>query len=360
MPRLAKPTKGKEIETLSSFPLYSARGERVITADIWAYLRQVVRSQLKNEEQKRRAFAFLRQAFGFFDAASNPRLGSRALLYYYSFLNLVKTYLLIKHVKLQPAPRHGISDPHENKRARLRLEGQLIRYEKCARNHSQLFPEFLRAIGIGVSRPKSVRVLTLLKQLPGIHRTYCMVTKERPCFIRVKALRVYKNVQNEIFGRIILNKKGDHTNKLVRELRRTKRFKKYFKQVQSEDNREYWFDSKKKTPQGTKQLQTVINDLAAHICNAGLWAVLTRNGTIIYLSTISTNDIVCPLVSIYATMFYLGSITRYKPYDFESIFDGKYSWVINEYLKTQPVQFLYLLAGQFANVEVVYPLVSIE
>ncbi len=54
-------------------------------------------------------------------------------------------------------------------------------------------------------------------------------------------------------------------------------------------------------------------------------------------------------------MFYLGSITRYKPYDFDKIITQRYSWLIGEFLSTQPMQFLYALASHLDGVEVVRP-----
>lgn len=46
---------------------------------------------------------------------------------------------------------------------------------------------------------------------------------------------------------------------------------------------------------------------------------------------------------IYAIMFFLGSVTRYNPYFFDSLMDEKEQWLISEFLNTQPSQFLYYL-----------------
>ena len=49
---------------------------------------------------------------------------------------------------------------------------------------------------------------------------------------------------------------------------------------------------------------------------------------------------------IYMTMFFLGSITRYNPYLFDSIFSDKEQWLMSEFLTTQPKQFLYLATAR--------------
>lgn len=70
-------------------PLFyrAARVPRVVTAEPWAFLRYRSEAALSGD-RRARATAYVEQAFDFFQAASSPRLSSRPLLYYYSFLNL--------------------------------------------------------------------------------------------------------------------------------------------------------------------------------------------------------------------------------------------------------------------------------
>jgi len=51
----------------------------VVTGDVWAFLRHLVTSELDGVRE-RQAVAFLEQAAEFFDAAGNPRMGSKPLL----------------------------------------------------------------------------------------------------------------------------------------------------------------------------------------------------------------------------------------------------------------------------------------
>jgi hypothetical protein len=59
-------------------------------------------------------------------------------------------------------------------------------------------------------------------------------------------------------------------------------------------------------------------------------------------------------------MFYLGSLTRYKPADFDKIVTHRYSWMVAEFLETQPVQFIYGIASFLGGVEVVRPFAAIS
>ncbi len=64
-----------------------------------------------------------------------------------------------------------------------------------------------------------------------------------------------------------------------------------------------------------------------------------------------------PLCSAYLLMFYLGSVTRYRPQDFSRIQKSKFNAQIENFLDTYPKQFFYLLASEFAKRDVCWPAV---
>lgn len=53
---------------------------------------------------------------------------------------------------------------------------------------------------------------------------------------------------------------------------------------------------------------------------------------------------------IYIMMFFWGAITRYHSYLFDSLLTKKEKWLISEFLKTQPKQFLYHIASQVTGI----------
>jgi hypothetical protein len=57
----------------------------------------------------------------------------------------------------------------------------------------------------------------------------------------------------------------------------------------------------------------------------------------------------------YALLFYLGSITRYRPHVFDSLVAGTYGPFFTEFIATQPEQLLYLLASEICHREVAKP-----
>lgn len=86
--------------------------------------------------------------------------------------------------------------------------------------------------------------------------------------------------------------------------------------------------------------------LSNKIRGRGVWYLVGNNGYTLYLST--SNNLRYRYSQepiIYIVMFFLGSITRYNPYLFDTLFSDKEQWLISEFLMTQPKQFLYLLTS---------------
>jgi YaaC-like Protein len=61
------------------------------------------------------------------------------------------------------------------------------------------------------------------------------------------------------------------------------------------------------------------------------------------------------LLSMYATMFYLGSITRYRPHHFDALLRGAFGPRVRDFVTGQPLQFLYLMASEIARRDVAKP-----
>ncbi len=345
------------------FPMYvENRYTRIITADVWAYFKYIISVRLK-KDQRNKANAFLEQAFEFYEAAKNPRLSTRPVLYYYALLNLAKMYLIINHVNIPAKVRHGISDPRTNYCTSLHFGAQVVQFEQCNSDHSSIFPELVKILGGGsVFRINPFKVISLLKQIPGIHRTYCIITGQSPCFLPVKKFDLLKTPSGDIAVRLILDKNNIDIPTVLKNIRSRISFKRSFFQVEVEKEKEkdeLWFETTSKQGIGARRYQA-IRKHAEDIREAGLWGIITNNGWRYYLSCLKPIEILPPLVSIYATMFYLSAITRYKPYDFDKILEGKFSWLMNEFVRTQPAQFLYGIAGHIAGTDVVRPFAALD
>jgi hypothetical protein len=336
----------------TGFPaFFDKRQPRVLTADPWAFLQDLVHARV-DQRQRDSGYGYTNQAFDLFEAARNPHVGSRPLLYYYSFLNLAKAALLIRKASLAIKPDHGISDPRTNQRRRLRLGGQKVRIQGLARDHSQLFAEFVRALG-GNTSPRDVPVVELLAQIPSIHRTFMRITRRRPIFTPIQAVKVLR-AGGQVWARAILKKDDGDVITTLPALKRRRGFLHHFQQTQAGSNDEIWLETAS-LPGERRGVDGAIQKLAGHFREAAVSTVLTGDGYRFYFCNVAPRHRLPRLAATYAAFFYLGSVTRYKPEAFDSIVSGGFSWVVHELIATEPVQFVYTLASQLAGVDVVRP-----
>jgi len=354
-----QPRSGVEVNNPpTGFPAYfNKRRPRVVTADPWAFIRSLAADQLLKGDATI-AGALIDQAIDFYEAARYPRLGSKPLLYYYSFLNLVKAALTIHGVALPASAFHGISDPRANQRTRLRLEGQRVLAEKSARDHRRIFPELVKFLGGDAKEQRYYKVVDLLSQVPSIHRTYTQATGSQSSFIPLREVSVYRDKDN-VWARIVLRQKDKDVATSLHALRSRQAFRGVFHQVVATSRDECWFETDT-IPAKKRGIDKGILSLATRIRQYGIYTILTSAGVRFYLSSTTPSTRMPQLAAAYALVFYLGSVTRYKPDVFDKITSGGYSWIIEEFLATQPAQFTYSLASHLAGVDVVRPFAAIE
>ena len=349
-PRLGTPVK----HSPTGFPLFfDARKPRIVTADPWAFLSHLAITTLPKNSAVI-VTAYIDQGYEFFEAAQNPRFQSRPLLYYYAFLNLVKASLLIRRVPLPADAKHGISDPRANSRKRLRFEGQTVRVPNRAHNHSEIFPEFLHLLGYEGSLPRDIKVLELLRFVPNVHRTYVKIEDCDPSLLPVAAFDLLRDASH-VWARLRLSDRDRDVRDVLPGIRRRRRFRALLHQVESGSAHEIWFETAAFAGR-RRGIDRAIGVAAKKIRSAGVATLLTtQQGYRWYLVNARPRDYVPYLAAAYAAMFYLGSITRYKPDVYHKIISGRHSWVIEEFLATQPMQFLHCLASELAGVDVVRP-----
>ena len=74
----------------------------------------------------------------------------------------------------------------------------------------------------------------------------------------------------------------------------------------------------------------------------------------LYLAPLGQKGAVLPqLLSMFVVIFFLGSITRYRPHHFERLLDSHYGAHLLGALNEVPAQFIYLLASEMLKREVI-------
>lgn len=345
------------------FPCFidKKRMRRIITADIWAFLAHETRARLSGDAENR-AVAFLEQAEDFYRTAASSSDSSRPLLYYYAYLNLAKVFMVHQGVELPARMGHGISDPKVNIKQRFYFKTQQVKIHKSTGRGAPPYENLMLPTLLWCLDPASVRffdrelkVLDVMGQLPAIHRTYSMVSGTGDRLVPIDSFTVVRK-DFEVWARVAI-KKSAATDSQIRSLCALPVFAGKLTRVCSRvasENAEFWYFEGRRVHYGPTTLETSIGAVASDLRAAGVSTVVTNDGYRYYFSTAKREDTLPQIGASVAVMFYFGSLTRYKPYDFDKI-EEKYAWLMSEFLSTDPTQVLYMLASKLAKTEVVAP-----
>jgi len=69
------------------------------------------------------------------------------------------------------------------------------------------------------------------------------------------------------------------------------------------------------------------------------------------------SNLIHPLLSVYAVIYYLGSVTRYRPYYFEDLQASRFGNLFDEIIQTQGQQILFHMAAEFQERDISWPAV---
>jgi hypothetical protein len=341
------------------FPTFfrAKRRHRVVSGSVWAFLRHANGEQLAGDRLER-AKAFAEQAEEFFSAAANHKVRSRPLLYYYAFLNLGKVLLLHRGETLPNKVKHGIADPRANSSSSDLAQQKVVTEGAYTKpDEYNLYAGIHQVLDVAKTAPSGDhRILDLLEEVPAIHRTFELSTGKPSLFVPVKALQVRQDGKN-VWARAVFDC-GDATNKrAVAVLTRNAAFGSGFTRVDSETkeskNHLAVFQTQERAYKGAA-FEKEVRGLAEEVRRVGVWTIATPNGYRYYVASRGRPRVVPQLLSIYAIMFFLGSVTRYRPHQYDKIVE-KHAWLIDDFLATQPAQYLHLIASLIAGTEVLYP-----
>ena len=317
--------------------------------------------------QRAEAEACVEQAQDFYNASLTATLASaRPLLLYYSFLNLVKAYgLTTVTATTFNRATHGMSE--QLRPGGVELTDAFLRaFPSPPTGSLQVLDEFIRSLGgPGVSSPSHEYDLPkLLPQVVAGHRLWCHAADKDERFIAIDRIVVLHDAAaKDIWLNLYifaddLSRLGITHKRFLTE----SRLGGTFREVKVSSNRGTrklmrleQISRTKYTGRATDSLQALVDSLRGRI-----WATVSEGSPYrryyAYLAPQCEHSEILPqLVSIYSIVYYLGSITRYRPHHFDAILEGEYGAWIREFIIGQPVQFIYLLASEFAQQEVTKP-----
>lgn len=304
------------------------------------------------------ALAYLEQARDFFAASQFGAVrAARPLLLYYAFMNLVKTFALTKGlVATFGDSHHGLTTVFPVTGSG--PSGATLRAFRATPQKANLFDLLLRGLtGSGLPATTDYNLEQVLPQILLGHRLWCDAAGRKERFVEVEDIQFRDDrVTKECWVRFDLAR-SEYTrlnytqDQIANNARLTPLW--HIVAPSGDAQQTLRFEMLQPTRYNDRP-SDVVNSLVEQIRHE-LW----RSVTIVkpfrkyYIYVADPQDRVVPqLCAIYMVMFYLGSITRYRPDQFDGLVAGPYGAFIQEFIENQPNQWLYLLASEFAEQEI--------
>lgn len=377
MPKLPEPTAGERVSILerplrfSFWPMHKGRRRyglqsNLFAVDPWAIMRDKIRTVCP-APARQEATACLEQASDFFRSSQAAAItAARPLQIYYCFMNLVKALVLTKgDVPTFDQASHGLSEKLTQGGKELK-DAYLDAYPSPSQQGKpQVFAELHKLLlGQNIQVGARYNIASLLPQvLPG-HRIWALAANKQERFISIHELRFMQNTAtNQLWLSFMLVADDLSRLSITHKLFLAEsQLAPLFHQVKSAEvfdgRRLLCFEQSVKAHfahRASDQVQSLVDQLKRH-----MW--VSVNGSppyrryYAYLAPAAEQGEVLPqLLSIYAITYYLGSVTRYRPQLFDTLLADAFGPRIEEFVSAQPMQFIYLVASEFAEQEITKP-----
>jgi hypothetical protein len=318
-------------------------GKSVLVSDPWEY----VELWLKRNNNNNDALFYWQQAKQFYEATLSLPLTSSPLTSYYCFLNATKTLLLIRGIKF--SDMHGVSG--YQKKSKLSLSNEMIILKSGG-----ILPALCMCLDDLVPQGNSKAIFTLkdlLKNLVYIHRTYCLTyTSEanKELFIPLDDLFfVKKDKSSEFWFSAEIDEKyaTQHTlNKIddffEKDINFNDRFIVRFKKRSS------WKGNQTVTTNKFINYHKKVRKNVQYIAGiSSRW----------YIKRTNTKESI-PLSSLsitLAAMHRLSELSRYEPITLSKHLNSQHNWLLSEFIKSSPYQFIHEIASEITGEEFLVP-----
>lgn len=356
---------------------YLLKAEKIRVSDIWALWHYIIKSEKKRfpgTTDYPFLLSVLEQAQYFYEAASLAPIKSKPLLYYYSFLNIAKAAIVLNPTATALISNlefnHGIDSCKINSHVQLQdcyvTVKNLISLDDNPQKISVAY-QLARLFGDNIefihpnpnpanhdNGPWRIDIISLLKSCIGIHRTASETFKINESFVRIESPIIEKEGKHLVYKGMIDSTSNERSRLTsagynIEEFESKWYLKENFNMATPYLSRLVFYQFSKEI--SSKGLWTYTtgdeyrwyinsNHLIKDVSNVYKFSPLNTAQPNIQQLTLSSATV------IYYLMFFFGSITRYHPYLFEKVLSEKEIWLVSEFLKTQPLQFLLLLTSK--------------
>lgn len=336
----------------------------LFASDPWFLIENKVRSL--SASARGEAIAFLLQARDFYQAATDSNINAaKPLLLYYAFLNLAKCYIVFQaQAPFGSRVVHGLSEKLPTTPGAIYGDVHILR----AMDATSAFAKFSAALGDQLpaanvaNNTVSVRSQDFLAQVLIGHRVWCKGEHIKERFISLQELCYRHDPHTKNIWLRARIYKDDLSRFEYSQTATAKAFNiggggafhgVTCTEVGDDDRPLLEFELTNKTTYANRPSEELLP--LALLVRRSLWRSVTSyppyRKYYIYLPT-SSQVLVSQLQSLYLAIYYFGSITRYKPQNFNEILESPIGPFVQEFFTNQPSQILYLMASEFVKQEV--------
>lgn len=337
---------------------------RIFATNPWSVIRGSI-NNIDDSVARNQANSFVEQAEDFYRAyQSAHEISSKPLLVYYSLMNLVKAFGLYKEVMSEYGKaQHGLQEGIHPEGTEFR--DSFLKAFKSRTSNVNIFGDFYQAF-TGAPMATNERVLDLKYIHPQIlqgHRLWAAANNVKERFVEIERIDFLHDSNDKNIW-VVINVFADDLTRFGisrRQLIDEGGLQGLFHNVKSEELQggRLLLKFEQTNPMSytgrpSDKLEALVSILKDEIWSAVLRAPPYRKNYL-YLSPDHENkDRIPQILSIYAFIYYLGSVTRYRPYFFDTLLSQEQGAHIEELISNIPQQFLFLLASEFAGREVAH------
>lgn len=329
---------GKPVRLHGSLIATDYRQSRVLCSDPWEFVGLWLKRNHKSD-----ALFYWEQAQQFYKATKVlPELSS-PLTSYYCFLNASKALLSANGQQFTEI--HGVGGRSIGRVKS--LENELVDFQG-----SGILPALCKYLGEPDNAGKNFSLKDILWQMPFIHRAFCLTYKGatelfipllNQCFLRKEGSKEAW-FQAEIDRRYI----NAHTKKVIQpgfeifenngvyEIRRKRRFRWSSREIENS------------IEQFSRYHKTIRRRIMPIYSSENRWYL---KKSVIGHDKLNNSQ----LVLIFAAMHRLSELSRYDPISLSGHFNVNHNWLLAEFIKSSPGQFVYGIASEITGLEFIRP-----
>lgn len=360
--------------------------ERLFTAvsvekELWMVLRsyseirirgkQLLTSQYRISSRNfnitwKRFRSFIRQAENYWLVARNTNYKSSSLLYYYSFLNLVKAYLLLKNPTLEHRLNHGLSYDVDSRGGDLRRKFLSVRTGR-----SQVFNLYYRHV-FDTAPPQQLYISHLLsytsdvayqyahsslggrRNFPGLHRivnnrsTYSWIVL---LILRNNPLSRFRSMFTDFFNEFEKTEVSSYVGPRLRDvfgLKASELLSLDIYQTKAE-NMVSWIS-------GNPPLTQILIDRIKSVLENWIEPNYYKDEFTFNLNfprSRQASHFMSEEIAIYTTMFFMSELVRYRPDYLDKILENKAAELMENFVESCPLKFLRAITSRIAQKTIV-------